>query len=225
MSAQSIPCGRRRLLGPSLLSGGAPSLEGLGDCSEYLLQSKLKWPFCKGRSSAPLLELALQQSSGERGLRTSPGDLPPARAAPAPHARPTRLEQLPAPGEPSRPGTRRASVTSPGTGPAPGGGGDVTRAACEGRKLPEPHLAGPGQRSPPWTVEEPKGEGHDAFGKPAGAQIGKRHDHVGKRAEPPRSRHWVAFSSSRTHDAPLLIERLPLTSGWPTLNTVSRSSL
>lgn len=53
--------------------------------------SKLMGPFQRP-VSASLLELALRQSSSERGLRASPGDLPLHALPGPPHARPTRLE-------------------------------------------------------------------------------------------------------------------------------------
>ena len=138
--------------------------------------------FCKVGPSVPFPELASHKSRSERALRTSPGDLP-LRAQPGPlQARPMHLEQLPAPRKLSRPGTRGASVTSPGTGAEPQGGSDVTRAGCEVRTLPEPRPAAQDKCSL-LNRKETEGEGCDGFGKLAGAQVSKCHEHVCKRAE------------------------------------------
>lgn len=53
-------------------AGGAPSLEGLSECSVSLRQRKRQWPFPKVRSSVPFLELAWRKNSTERGQRASP---------------------------------------------------------------------------------------------------------------------------------------------------------
>lgn len=194
MSTQSIPRRRRRLGDPTRLAGGAPSLESLGKCSEYLRQRKLKRPFCKVRLSVPFPELALRERSTERGRRA---ELP--EHAPSPRsAGQLWPRQLAGPWKPRRRDPRSLCGVTRASRRA-SGGHDLTGAACELRKLPEPHLAGPGQRLPTGTWRNLK-KGKDrptlessCVSKSANAMIA-----CAKGLSP----HWVAFSLPRIRGPP-----------------------
>lgn len=69
---------------PPHWGGGAPSLKGLGKCSQYVLQRKLKWHFCKVWLSVPFLGLALRKTA--RSLESTPARRPPPPRLQAQHA-------------------------------------------------------------------------------------------------------------------------------------------
>lgn len=171
--------GRPRRAYPAAASLGEHQVSrALANVLNIYCKENFSGRFAKSRHLFPSLSYP-----GPKAARSADGQpRPPPPCTPPPPASAGRTQAPAAAAQLGSLGARvrRASVTSPQPAGAPLGVSHVTRAACEVKKHPAPHLADPGPRFPRGLRGTLRTQ---RLRRPTGAQVSKCLDHVCKKAE------------------------------------------